>query len=78
MKPNKPLSEYSTRALLAMRDYRYQYDNALCGDEGHDPVCEQEQLDLRTELAKREHIPNKVEAKVLRQQRGANRKRRRK
>ncbi len=77
MKPNKPLAEYSTRTLLAMRDYRYNYDTEVCGED-RDPAREQEQIALMAELNKREHVPNKVEAKALRQARAKDRVRRKK
>ena len=59
------IEDVHTRQLLSMRDYTGWY---WSGDDSYHDDVEFSQQEIYAELAKREHIPSKKEAKIIRQQ----------
>jgi hypothetical protein len=72
--PSIDLSRLHTRVLLKLLDYarRRHYDVLPMRDGTDSPVHY-----IRVELAKREHVPNKAEARLARQKAAKSRERRR-
>jgi hypothetical protein len=81
------LKSCHTRELLGMRNsaYSHAYDDMVSGNDGTDDTPRSWLLtrdivvtydELYAELATREHIPNKAEAKLIRQQRAKEKKHR--
>lgn len=68
------LSRIHTRELLAWRDKCYACGGSYDPTENHGP--EVSIKEIKAELAKREHIPNKKEAKAVRQQKAHAKKHR--
>lgn len=80
------LKTQHTRVLMQMRvsayrcgGYNYKYDRAMTDEEVfYDPFDSHTNYvslaQIKAELATREHVPNKKEARVLRQQRAKRRK----
>ena len=62
------LSGYTTRRLLIMRNNRYNeaYEQE---NNGVEPCTDPSTAEIMSELNTREHVPNKVEAKKIRQER---------
>lgn len=62
------LSGYTTRRLLIMRNNRYNeaYEQE---NNGVEPCTDPSTAEIMAELNTREHVPNKVEAKKIRQER---------
>ena len=57
----------NTRQLLAQyRECRFEFNSDLY-DEEYIEIHEQEMTEMKAELDTREHIPNKIEAKKIRQ-----------
>lgn len=69
------LTKYHTRELLAMLNRSRKNNGSCCiGDSGMGPCISADEI--KDELATREHIPNKAEAKKIRQQKQQEKKQR--
>lgn len=64
-------TNYTTRRLIAMKNdcYRAKYDEEV---RGIAPSTDPTRAEIMAELNTREHVPNKKEAKKIRQKRAKN------
>lgn len=63
----KPLSEMTTRELMALRDRCYEYGGKYSPYDNSGPFYHLEAV--KDELSTREHVPNKTEAYEIRRHR---------
>ena len=58
------LKQFTTRCLLKMKSDAYRFDNHYDKPSQAIPIEE-----IKAELGTREHVPNKIEARKIRQER---------
>lgn len=72
------LTTLYTRQLMKLRDYAlaFGHDVDMTFNKSNDPECYVSIEQIKAELATREHVPNKQEAKIIRQRKAQESKNR--